>query len=140
MPGEYGYCNVKWQLLTEYFRRTTGVNCSDVVRIGRWETDATGTCLGPHGLYLTHDEAIELGTLAHQHLAPPQNYCRSVDGWWVRADRSMVASGYNYQWIWISADGRVAVRLNGLLTDFDGPASPHPPPEAISSPHPSPPK
>ena len=119
-PQSFGYCNVKWQLLTEHFRRLTGKNCSDVVRIGQWETDAAGTCLGPHGLYLSHDDAVALGKLAHKHIKPPPNYAGECwMGWWTKPDGSFVASGYNYQWIHVYPSGDVHVKLNGLAEDFD---------------------
>ena len=69
-PGEFGYSNLAWQLLSKRFGDIAGITPAQALEklIGTqgwsWETDQKGTHLGPHGLKMTKDAAKRLGDAA----------------------------------------------------------------------------
>jgi hypothetical protein len=85
-PGEFGYSNLGWQLLAYRFEEITGFLPSTALAsiIGTegwtWETDKSGHCLGPHGLEMTKNAAIRLGTAAEKYFKP-QDFVLTTPLW-----------------------------------------------------------
>ena len=88
-PGTFGYSNLGWQLLAFRFEEITGMSPAVVLTriIGSvgwtWETDASGHCLGPHGLEMTVNAAVRLGSAARMYY-PEEVFKISTPSWFWR--------------------------------------------------------